>query len=104
MDAGAWLRLRSRLTLGQRLQGTVLPTPWPAGATGIFVDLHLPVAGFVDVLLLPHDADRWPAVGTVTGFEIWWMDERPQIRLKPADPAYLRDDYTEWAIRFRGYA
>ncbi|MER5623683.1 hypothetical protein ABT061_21870 [Streptosporangium sp. NPDC002544] len=63
--------------------------------TGIFVDLHLLVVGFVDVLLLPYDADRWPTVGTVTDFEIWWMDERPQIRLKPADPTYLRSDFDD---------
>lgn len=72
--------------------------------TGIFVDLNLPVVGFVDVLLLPHDAGRWPETGTETDFEIWWMDERPQIRLKPVDSAYLRDDFDSWATRFRGYA
>jgi hypothetical protein len=34
--------------------------------------------------------------GTVTGFVIWWTDERPQIRLMPADPRYLREDFTTW--------
>jgi hypothetical protein len=89
--------------LGQRLQGTVLPAPWPVGVTGIFIDLQFPVVGFVDVLLLPHDTGRWPTVGTVTDFEIWWMDERPQIRLRPVDPAYLLDDFDDWATGFRGY-
>ncbi|MER6831486.1 hypothetical protein ABT352_36230 [Streptosporangium sp. NPDC000563] len=102
MSAEAWHRLQPQLMLGQRLQGTVLPAPWPAGVTGIFVDLRLPVVGFVDVLLLPHDAERWPAPETVTQFEIWWMDDRPQIRLKPVDPAYLRDDFEEWVMRLPG--
>ncbi len=26
----------------------------------------------------------------MTDFEIWWMDERARIRLKPVDPAFLR--------------
>jgi hypothetical protein len=103
VSAEAWRRLRPRLMLGQRLWGTVLSAPWPAGVTGIFVDLCLPVVGFVDVLLLPYDAGRWPTAGTVTDFEIWWMDERPQIRLKPADPGYLRDGFDDWAIKFRGH-
>lgn len=81
MNPEEWTSLRSQLVLGQTLQGTVIPTPWPAGVTGIFVDLGLPVVGFVDGLLLPHVPDRWPTVGTVANFEIWWMDERPQIRL-----------------------
>ena len=102
MIAEDWRRLRPQLRLGQRLTGTVQPSPWPVGVTGIFVDLGLPVGGFVDVLLLPHDAGRWPATGTVTEFEIWWLDDRPQIRLKPVDLAYLRDDFNEWAVRFRG--
>ncbi|MEU9887805.1 hypothetical protein [Sphaerisporangium sp. NPDC051011] len=104
MNPEAWALLRSQLILGQTLQGTVLPTTWPAGVTGIFVDLRLPVVGFVNVLLLPHDAHRWPTVGTATDFEIWWMDERPQIRLKPVNPAYLRDDFDDWAARLRGHA
>ncbi|GAB2816943.1 hypothetical protein GCM10027200_15600 [Lentzea nigeriaca] len=66
------------------------------GAIGVFVDLGLSVGGFVDVLLLPFDAARWPVDGTVTEFEIWWMDERPQIRLKPVDPAYVREDFDGW--------
>ncbi|MFC4531764.1 hypothetical protein [Sphaerisporangium dianthi] len=99
MNPAEWALLRSRLVLGQALQGTVLPIPWPAGVTGIFVDLGLPVIGFVDVLLLPDDPDCWPTTGTVTDFEIWWIDERPQIRLKPVDAAYLRDDYDAWATK-----
>ncbi|WP_406311877.1 hypothetical protein OHA77_24685 [Streptosporangium sp. NBC_01639] len=40
---------------------------------------------------------------TVTNFEIWWIDERPQIRLRPADLGYLRDDFDDRAIKFRGH-
>ncbi|MCW2936317.1 MAG: hypothetical protein JWM19_7279 [Actinomycetia bacterium] len=49
------------------------------GVAGIAVDLGLPVGGFVDVIHLPFDPGLWPALGTVTGFVIWWIDERPQI-------------------------
>jgi hypothetical protein len=74
------------------LTGTVVRIPKP-GAIGIFIDLGLSVGGFVDVLLLPRDPAGWPAEGTVTNFEIWWMDERPQIRLKPIESAYLLEDF-----------
>jgi hypothetical protein len=66
------------------------------GVAGIGVELGLPVGGFVDVIHLPSDPGRWPAIGTVTGFVIWWTDERPQIRLMPADPRYRREDFTSW--------
>ncbi|GAA3442749.1 hypothetical protein [Planomonospora venezuelensis] len=90
--------MRPRLRLGQRLTGTIVWVPQP-GVTGIGVDLGLPVGGFVDVLHLPRDPARWPATGTITGFVIWRMDERPQIRLMPADPAYRREDFTAWLRR-----
>ncbi|MFF3336264.1 hypothetical protein ACFYWX_43310 [Streptomyces sp. NPDC002888] len=35
----------------------------------------------------------------MTDFEIWWMDERAQIRLKPVDPAYLVEDFDCWVAR-----
>lgn len=66
------------------------------GVAGVAVDLGLPVGGFVDVVHLPFDPGRWPAIGTVTGFIIWWVDERPQIRLMPADPRYRREDFDTW--------
>ena len=69
-----------------------MPSP---GAIGIFVDIGLPVNGFVDVLLLPSEAERWPTEGTESEFEVWWADERPQIRLKPADPLFVREDLAE---------
>lgn len=66
------------------------------GAIGIGIDLGLPAGGFVDVLHLPLDDARWPAKGTTADFTIWWMDERPQIRLMPADPRYRREDFDDW--------
>lgn len=66
------------------------------GVTSIGVDLGLPVGGFVDFVHLPRDPGRWPALGTVTSFTIWWIDERPQIRLVPADPRYRREDFDAW--------
>ncbi|MER7756714.1 SUKH-3 domain-containing protein [Kitasatospora sp. NPDC097643] len=95
-----WIRARRDLRLGQRLSGTVTAVPTP-GATGLFVDVGLPVGGFVDVLLLPEDAHRWPAVGTVAEFEVWWADQRPQVRLKPVDRQFLREDFDEWLARWR---
>ncbi|MBP0450991.1 SUKH-3 domain-containing protein [Kitasatospora sp. RG8] len=95
-----WIRVRRGLRLGQRLSGTVTAVPAP-GATGLFVDVGLPVGGFVDVLLLPGDGHRWPAVGTVAEFEVWWADKRPQVRLKPVDRRFLREDFDEWRARWR---
>ena len=66
------------------------------GVTGIGIDLGLPVGGFVDVVLMPRDPGRWPALGVVTTFIIWHIDERPQIRLVPADPRYRREDFDAW--------
>jgi hypothetical protein len=93
-----WELLRSRLRIGECLTGTVVRVLKP-GAIGIFIDLGLSVGGFVDVLLLPRDPARWPAEGTVTDFEIWWMDERPQIRLKPVESAYLLEDFDCWVAQ-----
>ncbi|KOG42425.1 hypothetical protein [Streptomyces resistomycificus] len=95
-----WTRIRRSLRFGQVFEGTVVWVPRP-GAIGIFVDIGLGVGGFVDVLLLPEDSADWPAQGTVAGFEIWWADDRRQIRLKPCDPRYLRGDFTGYIERFR---
>jgi hypothetical protein len=99
-NAREWEETRRRLFFGQRFSGRVTRVPAP-GAIGIFVDIGLVVAGFVDVLLLPRDAASWPTEGTESEFEVWWADERPQVRLKPVDPRYLREDYTEWIDRWR---
>src|SRR5262249_33207378 len=79
---GEWERLRGSLRFGQVFRGTVVKVPRP-GTIGIFVDIGLDVGGFVDGVLLPEQAERWPAEGTVTDFEIWWADDRQQVRLKP---------------------
>ncbi|GEB57053.1 hypothetical protein GCM10017674_67030 [Streptomyces gardneri] len=55
----------------------------------------------VDVLLLPDESEDWPAEGTVADFEIWWVDSRQQIRLKPSDSRYLRNDFTDFVERVR---
>ena len=95
-----WIRVRRGLRFGQRCSGTVTAVQNP-GATGIFVDIGLPVGGFVDVLLLPREAERWPVEGTVTEFEVWWADERPQIRLKPVDRRFLSEDFDQWQAQWR---
>jgi hypothetical protein len=100
VSEGEWIRVRAGLKLGQRFRGTVTAVPKP-GATGIFVDIGLPVGGFVDVLLLPTSAERWPAVGDEAEFEVWWADQRHQVRLKPVDRRLLREDFDQWQARWR---
>ncbi|WP_247490757.1 SUKH-3 domain-containing protein [Streptomyces sp. XM4193] len=77
---------------------TAVPRP---GAIGIFVDIGLPIGGFVDVLLLPAAAAHWPTQGTEAEFEVWWAGERQQVRLKPVDPQFLRDDFGRWQAAWR---
>ncbi|MER6851287.1 hypothetical protein AB0A81_30590 [Streptomyces flaveolus] len=100
MTDAEWARIRQGLRFGQVFEGTVVKVPRP-GAIGIFVDIGVSVGGFVDVLLLPERGDEWPAEGTVAGFEVWWADRRQQIRLKPSDARYLRNDFPDFMARFR---
>ncbi|MEY9845554.1 SUKH-3 domain-containing protein [Streptacidiphilus sp. MAP5-3] len=95
-----WIQTRAGLRLGQRFRGRVTAVPNP-GATGVFVDIGLPVGGFVDVLLLPTFAELWPSVGTEADFEVWWADQRHQVRLKPVDRRFLRDDFDVWRANWR---
>lgn len=77
------------LPRGTRLTGTVSELPWGPGRTGLFVDLGLPIEGFVDLGHLPLDPEDWPGVGTVTEFEVttvrfnFALRGAPQIRLRP---------------------
>ncbi|MFF1692587.1 hypothetical protein ACFVXC_03035 [Streptomyces sp. NPDC058257] len=75
---------------GTRLTGTVSVLPWGPGTVGLFVDLGLPIAGFVDMLQLPFDPEDWPDAGTVAEFEVATVAfhlepprSAPQIRLRP---------------------
>ncbi|GHG62443.1 S1 RNA-binding domain-containing protein [Streptomyces griseocarneus] len=95
-----WARIRGGLHFGQVFEGTVVKVPRP-GAVGITVDIGLGVEGFVDVLLLPEEGGDWPLEGTVADFEVWWADSRQQIRLKPSDARYLRNDFMDFVERFR---
>ncbi|MGW3911481.1 hypothetical protein ACWEBX_08115 [Streptomyces sp. NPDC005070] len=95
-----WARILKGLRFGQVFEGTVVKVPRP-GAIGILVDIGLSVGGFVDVLLLPDESEDWPTEGTVADFEIWWGDSRQQIRLKPSDSRYLRNDFTDFVERVR---
>ncbi|GAA3142764.1 hypothetical protein ACFQ0X_09530 [Streptomyces rectiviolaceus] len=77
------------LPQGTRLSGTVSVLPWGPGRTGLFVDLGLPIVGFVDLGHLPLAPEDWPDVGVVTEFEVttvrFHFEPRgdPQIRLRP---------------------
>lgn len=72
--------------IGDHVTGVVTLIPRP-GVVGLFVDLGHPPTGFVDILSLPFSADHWPAVGTVTEFEVL-QHTRGQVRLWPLDPAF----------------
>src|SRR6185312_12659147 len=74
LTAEQWARLRRRFRFGERLRGRVKAVPHP-GAIGVFVDVDLPVGGFVYVLLLSFDVHKWPSVGMETDFEVWWVDD-----------------------------
>ncbi|MFE3073335.1 hypothetical protein [Streptomyces sp. NPDC059247] len=100
MTDAEWAGIRRGLRFGQVYEGTVVRVPRP-GSIGIFVDIGLTVGGFVDALMLPYEGDDWPTEGTAMDFEIWWADDRQQIRLKPSDPRRLRHDFTDFVGRFR---
>ncbi|MFH8515096.1 S1 RNA-binding domain-containing protein [Streptomyces gelaticus] len=97
-----WERIQGELRFGQVLTGTVVRVPKP-GVIGVFVDIGLGVEGFVDVVLLPRGrSEDWPVEGTVTDFEVWWVhSDHPQVRLKPADPQYLCEDFADFVARYR---
>ena len=76
--------------VGQHVTGTVASIPKP-GVIGLFVDLGTgtPPWGFVDVLHLPDAPEQWPAVGTITEFEVvHHTHEGHRVRLLPLDPTY----------------
>lgn len=100
VTAEQWMSIRAGLCFGQQLQGRIVHVPQPGGI-GVFVDVGLPVGGFVDVLLLSRDAERWPTVGTGSEFEVWWADKRVQIRLLPVDPQFVREDFAAYLARWR---
>lgn len=65
---------RRLLPEGSQVAGTISIVPQP-GAIGVFVDLPHGMSGFVDVLNLPRDADRWPQPGQLLRFEV--LQHRP---------------------------
>jgi hypothetical protein len=81
-----------RFPRGSRVPGRVRPLPWPAGQTGLFVDLGREQAGFVDVVHLPDDPDRWPTTGREGLFEVLHY-QRGQIRLFPLDAEMRSETY-----------
>lgn len=84
VDIEALRAARRRYPVGAVVRGRVAPTPWPPGVTGLFVDLGAEPRGFLDVVHLPDEAARWPAVGTAGRFEV--LQHRPgQVRLYPVD-------------------
>ncbi|WTE34069.1 S1 RNA-binding domain-containing protein [Streptomyces sp. NBC_01618] len=97
-----WERVQGELRYGQVFTGTVVRVPKP-GVIGVFVDIGLSVEGFVDVVLLPRGrSEDWPVEGTVTDFEVWCVhSDHQQVRLKPADPRYLCEDFADFVARYR---
>jgi hypothetical protein len=83
---------RRRFPVGDRVRGRVSAVPWGLGRTGLIVDLGTRPDGFVDVLHLPEDPNRWPPVGHAGFFEI--LQHRPgQVRLFPLDAGMRSKGY-----------
>jgi hypothetical protein len=80
---------------GERVHGRVLPLPFPPGQTGLFVDLGDGQIGFVDVLNLPEDPQRWPAAGRDGFFEVLQY-QRGQVRLFPLDADMRSETNRVW--------
>src|SRR5437667_12714862 len=75
---------RLAFPVGDRVPGAVSAVPMGAGRAGVLVDLGQPPDGWIDVLHLPEDPTRWPAVGLAGYFEV--LQHRPgQVRLFPLD-------------------
>ncbi|MFD7308637.1 hypothetical protein [Promicromonospora sp. NPDC059942] len=70
---------------GSLVQGTFGANPWPAGATGTYVDIgHEPIHGFVDAQWFFQNGASWPDPGTDAQFRV--VDLRwhsLQLRLQP---------------------
>ncbi|MFE9917656.1 hypothetical protein ACFYPG_21105 [Micromonospora sp. NPDC005553] len=82
---------RRRFPVGEHIRGEVVLIPKP-GAIGLMVDVGQEAEGFVDVLVLPHEPADWPAVGTVTTFEV--LEHRTgQVRLLPLDERFRSQTY-----------
>ena len=76
--------VRRRWPVGTRARGRVSDVPAGAGRAGVAVDLGDPVPGWVDMLLLPDEKDRWPPVGRTGVFEVL-QHLGDEIRLFPLD-------------------
>ncbi|MEU7774327.1 hypothetical protein AB0C44_23680 [Micromonospora taraxaci] len=92
---------RRHFPVGEHITGQVVRIPRP-GVTGLLVDLGQEPEGFVDVVVLPYEPADWPAVGTVTTFEVL-QHRTDQVRLLPLDerfrsPTYLSTglSHQEW--------
>ncbi|MEU5265626.1 hypothetical protein [Amycolatopsis sp. NPDC021455] len=85
---------RRRYPVGDHVRGKVTLIPRP-GTIGLFVDLGGPPTGFVDVVHLPRSAGQWPAVGTVTDFEVL-QHRHHQVRLWPLDQAFRSNTADFW--------
>ena len=94
-----WERVRDGLRFGRSSRAPSSGCPGPGRSV---LDIGLGVGGFVDVALLPRRSEDWPAEGTVTDFEVWWVHgDHQQVRLKPSDPQYLCEDFADFVARFR---
>jgi hypothetical protein len=76
--------VRRRLPVGSRVRGRVSGWPAAVGQAGVSVDVGDPVRGWVDVLWLPEEPERWPAVGQTGYFQVL-QHRGHEIRLLPLD-------------------
>lgn len=87
--------------VGNRVSGRIRSYLLPEQRTGLVVDLGAGASGFVDGEHLPFDVQEWPAVDSVTVFEVLRHDVqrgRCQVRLWPLDPRFRNPRSTHWGF------
>lgn len=89
--------------VGDRVSGRIRSYLLPEQRTGLTVDLAAGVLGFVDGEHLPFDVNEWPAVDSVTVFEVLRHDIRRrewvcQVRLWPLEPRFRNPRSTHWGF------
>ncbi len=97
---------RHRFPVGDRVRGRVSAVPWGPGRTGVIVDLDAPGCGFVDILDMPEEPERWPRVGKHGVFEVL-QHRHGEVRLYPLDAGmrsrWHRRSGPHWAALCKQY-
>jgi hypothetical protein len=89
--------------IGEQVSGRIRSYLLPEQRTGLVVDLGTEASGFVDGVDLPFDLKEWPAVDSVTVFEVLRHDIYRRARvckllLWPLDPRFRNPRSTHWGF------